>query len=76
MSQISQNNIHKQHVDHWLMALNQLRSLKNRLLNLLQIWINRHQQRKQLASLDDRMLKDIGVSASQVNNEINKPFWK
>ena len=39
-------------------------------------WIARSRQRKQLAKLDDHLLKDIGYSRSQVQKEISKPFWK
>ena len=46
------------------------------LLKTFIFWIERTHQRKQLAKLDDRMLKDIGISRADVNQEIAKPFWK
>lgn len=40
------------------------------------IWQARSRQRKHLASLDDRMLKDIGLTADDVRRECAKPFWR
>ena len=36
----------------------------------------RSQQRKQLARLDEKMLKDIGITRVEVLAEVKKPFWK
>lgn len=38
-------------------------------------WQERARQRRQLLELDDRMLKDIGVTRADVDREIAKPFW-
>ena len=46
------------------------------LLSLLQLWSDRHYQRKQLAMLDVRQLRDIGLTPEQVAAEVAKPFWK
>jgi uncharacterized protein YjiS (DUF1127 family) len=43
---------------------------------ILATWRERARQRKELANLDSRTLHDIGLSASDVNFEINKPFWR
>lgn len=45
-------------------------------LAILSLWMQRYQQRKQLAQLDARLLRDVGLSHEQVRAEINKPFWK
>lgn len=42
----------------------------------LLLWHERAQQRRQLAELDDRFLKDIGVSRGDAANEARKPFWR
>lgn len=43
---------------------------------LMQKWIDVSRQRKQLAGLDEHMLKDIGIDKAYVRQEISKPFWK
>jgi uncharacterized protein YjiS (DUF1127 family) len=45
-------------------------------MNVLQLWMARHQQRKQLALLDEHELKDIGLNRVDVIAETEKPFWK
>ena len=47
-----------------------------RTIKILSQWINRSRQRKSLATLDERMLADIGYSAAQARKEFSKPFWK
>lgn len=44
--------------------------------NRLAEWQERAEQRAHLAGMDDRMLKDIGVSAVDATHEADKPFWK
>lgn len=36
----------------------------------------RAEQRRQLAALDERMLRDIGLSHDDVRRETGKPFWQ
>jgi uncharacterized protein YjiS (DUF1127 family) len=36
----------------------------------------RVRQRQALMALDDRLLKDIGVSRADAEREANKPFWR
>lgn len=38
-------------------------------------WYDRQRERRQLAGLDERMLKDIGISRDLVEAETRKPFW-
>ena len=38
-------------------------------------WVEVTRQRRQLASLDNRMLSDIGFSRADVAREIDRPFW-
>jgi uncharacterized protein YjiS (DUF1127 family) len=45
-------------------------------VSLIQFWLDRHHQRKQLMLLDHRQLADLGLNAQQVSLEIQKPFWK
>jgi len=43
---------------------------------LVSVWQDRRRQRLTLARLDDRMLHDIGLTYSDVDREISKPFWR
>lgn len=44
-------------------------------VDLLCDWQARASERRVLRSLDDRMLRDIGVSWADVERELHKPFW-
>lgn len=43
---------------------------------LLKQWRNVRKQRRELYSLSDHMLKDIGISRLDAIQESSKPFWK
>ena len=45
-------------------------------LDALATWLERARQRRALQRLDDRMLKDIGLSRADVAHEADKPFWR
>ncbi len=47
-----------------------------RLVQLLSVWRTRAVQRQTLSSLDDRLLKDIGLARNDVDREVMKPFWR
>jgi uncharacterized protein YjiS (DUF1127 family) len=49
--------------------------LATRLLAMLFTWHERIHQRRQLYALDDRMLKDIGLTRVDVEREAGKHFW-
>jgi uncharacterized protein YjiS (DUF1127 family) len=42
----------------------------------LREWRRRTRERAQLGELDDRMLKDIGLTRADAEFLINKPFWR
>ncbi len=46
-----------------------------RLFEAVLIWQERDKQRRALAELDARMLKDLGLSWADVERELRKPFW-
>ncbi len=46
------------------------------LFALLLSWQERESQRRHLAGLEPRMLKDMGLSKADVDHESNKPFWR
>lgn len=47
-----------------------------RLLAMLVGGRNRMRQRRQLRRLDDRLLRDIGVSRRDARREASKPLWR
>jgi len=38
--------------------------------------LRRHYSRRQLAGMPDHLLKDIGISRSEAEQEAAKPFWR
>jgi uncharacterized protein YjiS (DUF1127 family) len=52
-----------------------LRSVGARLVLALLRWQELAQQRRQLLSLDERMLKDIGITRADAMREGLRPFW-
>ena len=59
-----------------IFKLTQLRLQSKRLFEIVCLYVQRAQQRRQLAQLDQRALSDIGLSRADALNEANKPFWK
>ncbi|WP_421996087.1 DUF1127 domain-containing protein [Reyranella sp.] len=43
---------------------------------ILATWRRRSRERQELATMDQRVLRDVGLSASEVAFEANKPFWR
>jgi uncharacterized protein YjiS (DUF1127 family) len=39
-------------------------------------WRERARARDELAKLDERSLRDLGLSPSSAQFEVNKPFWR
>jgi uncharacterized protein YjiS (DUF1127 family) len=39
-------------------------------------WLSRRVARRELASLDERMLHDIGLDAGTVDYEVRQWFWR
>lgn len=45
-------------------------------IETLHLWQTRASQRRGLLGLDDRLLRDIGVTRAQAEEEARKPFWR
>lgn len=56
--------------------LPQRRSAIAHALAALRRWRRRIEERAELARLDERTLRDIGVTRAEVIAVIDKPFWK
>lgn len=54
-------------------------SIAARLLKAI-MWVERanerHRQRQALRTMDDRMLRDLGVTRADVAHETKKPAWR
>ena len=52
------------------------RELARKGVEILLAWLERAHQRRQLRTLSDHMLHDIGLSRADVEGEAGKPFWR
>jgi uncharacterized protein YjiS (DUF1127 family) len=43
---------------------------------VIALWADRARQRRILATFDDRLLSDIGVTRLDAEREAGKPFWR
>lgn len=43
---------------------------------ILGTWRRRAHERRELATLDQRTIRDLGLSPSDIQFEANKPFWR
>ncbi len=46
------------------------------IIELLLVWRERSRQRSALKYLDDRLLRDIGISRADAEWEVSKRFWQ
>jgi len=42
----------------------------------IRLYRQRQKTRRQLAAMNDYMLKDLGISSCEVRREATKPFWR
>ena len=49
---------------------------QSRLAHTLETWLLRWDRRRELGSLDDEQLKDVGISRADAVREARKPFWR
>ena len=43
---------------------------------ILATWRRRAKERRELANLDRRTMRDLGISPTDIQFEANKPFWR
>lgn len=53
-----------------------LRAAVQQAADAIATWRERARMRHQLLLLDDRLLRDIGISRLQARSEAEKPFWR
>ena len=46
------------------------------MIGLVFLWRARYRQRRSLSKLDDRLLKDVGLTRKDAAQETAKPFWR
>mgnify|MGYP006919320901 CR=1 FL=1 len=51
-------------------------SAGSRVLNCLYVWQARIDERRELACIGERLLKDAGFTRIDVMREASKPFWR
>jgi uncharacterized protein YjiS (DUF1127 family) len=47
-----------------------------RLFDNALVWHARSRHRRILSELDDRMLRDVGLTRVDIHREVAKPFWR
>ncbi len=52
------------------------RGLLARLLDALALWQERSAQRTRLTGVEDHILRDIGLTRADFEQELRKPFWR
>ncbi len=57
-------------------AVERVEALAVNVNNVFDTWVRRSNDRRALAMMSDRMLKDIGLSHYEVEQEIGKFFWQ
>ena len=61
---------------HPMMTNHHVPGIWTHLGETLHIWRRRYQARQELAQWTDRDLRDVGLSWSDIANEVEKPFWR
>ena len=57
-------------------ALDELGDAAQSFVATLRVWRRRLRERDQLSRMDDRLLKDIGITRAEALRLSDKPFWK
>lgn len=54
----------------------QATELVNRVFDIPYVWLERRRERYHLATLDDHLLRDIGLDRAEAERISAKPFWR
>ena len=57
-------------------ALDDLSDAAQWVLTTLRQWRRRSREREQISRMDERMLKDIGITRAEALRLSSKPFWR
>ena len=68
-------DIHREEIVRLLLTADAMPT-KARIKSVLQEWSSRARSRREIAKLDDRTIRDLGLSPSQMQFEARKPFWR
>ena len=60
----------------WLLRADHVRSWTIAAISMVALWLERGRSRRVLATLDDHLLRDIGISRGEARRESAKPFWR
>ena len=71
-------NMAVQSNDHLFQSQNQYGMVSSLMSGLEYVfgWFTRSNERQMMANLDERTLRDIGISKADVYREALKPFWR
>jgi len=61
---------------HESMTNHHVSGILAQLSEMLHVWRERYETRRELAQWTDRDLHDIGLTHSDIVSEIEKPFWR
>lgn len=67
---------HSRHAEEAPAARADRGSFIGRWLATLRMWRDRARERRALATLDDHLLADIGVTRADADRECAQPFWR
>lgn len=57
-------------------SLDMQAGLLRRFVGMLAVWYDREVSRRRLGMMDERALRDIGITRAQADAEATRPFWQ
>ncbi len=59
-----------------LAAIERVEGFAVQVMTILQTWVRRSNDRRQLAQMNEHMLNDIGLTRIHLQDEVSKYFWQ